>query len=479
MIQSKIAKKSDSKSGKTNSKSKIKKGQKMTSKIKKVEIKNPEKSKKPKETKSNKSDKTNSPNFGKKIQTNKKIILAASIIAAVLVLAFALAAIIFSGKKNTVAIWGLEKPQSLAVKSEIEKISKEQNLALEVQILDGEKSLSSQLIIPAKILAVITTKGYGTETAESKAGKNSALLADLTSEMTSSMRAAAKTAKNEKNENDERKVSVVPLLSDNLEIDIGTRAFRNSGMSAISTWSDIENFSKIQKRKIEFPLVFAGADGKFFLDILGGLAEAFDGQDSYKKAREILKNSAGKRFNAAQLADDLAQNPDSPLITSVRNLKNWQKNGLLNPNTFALSKKDVNAFVSSGLASGFFMSLSDHRNFGGKISNYSSIYLPSENNAAARFFTSATVCAVPLKKSKSVEKLIKTLVSQEGQENLSRATGLAPVLAHCRTPDKQADDVRYWIAATNTPNAGLGNEIFFTPAQYRQLAKELAAKVMY
>ena len=421
----------------------------MTKKIKKVEIKKSE----------------------EKIKINKKIILVAAIIALVLAVVFALAAIIFSGKKNTVAIWGLEKPQSLAVKSEIEKISKEQNLALEVQILDGEKSLSSQLMIPAKILAVITTKGYGTETAESKAGKNSALPADLTSEMTSSMRSAAKITRNE--------IAVIPLLSDNLEIDIATQAFRNSGMSAISTWSDIENFSKIQKRKIEFPLVFSGADGKFFLDLLGGLAEAFDGQDSYKKAREILKNAVGKRFNAAELSDELAENPDSPLITSIRTLKNWQKNGLLNPNTFALSKRDVNAFVSSGLASGFFMSLSDHRNFGGKISNYSSIYLPSENNAAARCFTSATICAVPLKKSKSVEKLIRTLVSQEGQENLSRATGLAPVLAHCRTPDKQADDVRYWIAATNTPNAGLGNEIFFTTSQYRQLAKELAAKVMY
>lgn len=454
----------------------------MTKKIKKVEIK---KYGKPKETKEKKSsnDKSDKPTSAESAKSEKKInrktILAASIIALVLVVFSVLAAIIFSGKKNTVAIWGLEKPQSLAVKSEIEKISKEQNLALEVQILDGEKSLSSQLMIPAKILAVITTKGYGTETAESKASKNSALSADLTLEMTSSMRAAAKITKNEKGEKDDGKISVIPLLSDNLEIDIATQAFRNSGMSAISTWSDIENFSRIQKRKIEFPLVFAGADGKFFLDLLGGLAEAFDGQDSYKKAKEILKNAAGKRFNAAKLADELAQNPDSPLITSVRTLKNWQKNGILNPNTFALSKKDVNAFVSNNLASGFFMSLSDHRNFGSKISNYSSIYLPSENNAAARCFTSATICAVPIKKSKPVEKLIKTLVSQEGQENLSRATGLAPVLAHCRTPDKQADDVRYWIAATNTPNAGLGNEIFFTPSQYRQLAKELAAKVMY
>ncbi|MDY2843368.1 MAG: hypothetical protein SOT81_05220 [Treponema sp.] len=454
----------------------------MTKKIKKVEIK---KSETPKETKEKKSsndkpDKLTSAESAKsEKKINKKTILASAIIALVLVVFSVLAAIIFSGKKNTVAIWGLEKPQSLAVKSEIEKISKEQNLALEVQILDGEKSLSSQLMIPAKILAVITTKGYGTETAESKASKNSALPADLTLEMTSSMRAAAKITKNEKGGKDDGKISVIPLLSDNLEIDIATQAFRNSGMSAISTWSDIENFSRIQKRKIEFPLVFAGADGKFFLDLLGGLAEAFDGQDSYKKAKEILKNAAGKRFNAAKLADELAQNPDSPLITSVRTLKNWQKNGILNPNTFALSKKDVNAFVSNNLASGFFMSLSDHRNFGSKISNYSSIYLPSENNAAARCFTSATICAVPLKKSKSVEKLIKTLVSQEGQENLSRATGLAPVLAHCRTPDKQADDVRYWIAATNTPNAGLGNEIFFTPSQYRQLAKELATKVMY
>ncbi len=442
----------------------------MAKKIKKVESKKSEKSL---ETSSKQEKEITKPQ--KENKTAKKIILSALILVFTAIIIAIFAAKI-SGQKSSIAIWGLEQQQSIAVKSQIEKISGEENLALDVLILDGEKNLSSQLKRSQKILAIITTKGYGTQTAASKASKKASLPLDFSSEMTSSMRNAAEIIKNKKGEDS---LSVIPLLSDNLELDIKTQAFKTSGMSSISTWDDIENFSRIQKRKIEFPLVFAGADGKFLLDLLGGLAEAFDGQDSYEKAKEILKNAASKKFNAAELASELAENPDSPLITSIRKLKSWHKNGFLNPNTFALSKKDVNAYVSSSLASEFFMSLSDHRNFGGKISGYSSIYLPSENSAVSRFFTSATVCAVPLKKSKTAEKIIKTLISKEGQENLSRATGLAPVLSHCRTPDKQADDVRYWIAATNAPNAGLGNEFFFTPEQYRQLAKELASKIRY
>lgn len=400
---------------------------------------------------------------------NKKIVISA---AAVLLAAFAVSLIPLLNRKNTIAIYGLGEPQTEAIKSQLLEISEEKKLGLDVLILSNEKSISSQLNLSPKTLAVITTSGYAMESAVKKANKKAGVSFDLTSEMTSSMRNSAIL-------NENKKVAAIPLLSDNLEIDIDTQAFRTSGMEAIATWNDITTFGRIQKRRIDFPLAFAGSDGQFFLDLLGGFAEAFDGQTSYNKAAEILRGAAGKKFDAVEIAKNLADNPDSPLITSIRFLKNWYKNGILNANTFSLSKKDIDAFVANSLAYGIFMTLSDHRNTENKISNYSSIYFPSDKSASSRTFTSSTIYAVSLKKSKSVEKLISDLVSADGQEKLSRATGFAPVLSHCRTPDKQADDVRYWIAATNPPNAGLGHEAYFTKEHFRQLGKELAARVIY
>lgn len=411
----------------------------------------------------------NKKNQNKKSSKTVKILIVAA--AAVLVLALA-AVISLSTKKNTVAIYGLEEPQAQALKSQIEEISNKKNLGLEVVVFTNEKTLTSQLNLSPKTLAVITTAGYGMENAVKKAGKKAGVSFDLTSEMTSSMRNSVRL-------NENKKVAAIPLLSDNLEIDINTQAFRTSGMERIATWDDISTFCRIQKRRIDFPLAFAGSDGEFVLDLLGGFAEALDGQDSYNKAAEILKDAAGKKFDAVEIAKSLADNPDSPLITSVRLLKNWYKNGFLNASTFSFTKKDINAFVENSLASGFFMTLSDHRNSGNKISDFSSIYFPSDHTASSRTFSSTTIYAVPLKKSKSAEKLISDLLSAEGQEKLSRSTGFAPVLAQCRTPDKQADDVRYWVAATNPPNAGLGHEVYFTQEHFRQLGKELASRIMY
>lgn len=405
----------------------------------------------------------------KSFRVSRKVVVAAGIVVLAAVLAFAA---LVSRKRNTIAIYGLDSQQAEAVKSQLMEISEEKHLGFEVAVLNNEKAISSQLTLSPKTLAVITTAGYGMESAVKRASKKAGVSFDLTSEMTSSMRNSTRL-------NGSKKVAAIPLLSDNLEIDIDTSAFRTSGMEAISTWADITEFSKIQKRRVDFPLAFAGTDGEFFLDLLGGFAEALDGQDSYSKAAEILKTAAGKKFDAAAIANELADNPDSPLITSIRFLKSWYKNGILNENTFSFSKRDINAFVENRLASGFFMTLSDHRNSGKNISNYSSIYFPSDKAASARTFSSTTIYAVPLKKSKSVEKIVSELVSADGQEKLSRATGFAPVLAHCRTPDKQADDVRYWVAATNPPNAGLGHEAFFTQEHFRQLGKELASRIMY
>ena len=124
------------------------------------------------------------------------------------------------------------------------------------------------------------------------------------------------------------------------------------------------------------------------------------------------------------------------------------------------------------------MSLEDHRAASQKtISRYTSIYFPSEHGANARVFTGKTYYAIPMVKSAKAASLLSEIVTPETQEALSRATGVAPVLAQCRVPDKQADDARYWIAATTVPLPGLSNETYLSKQQKASLAAEIASRV--
>ena len=206
-------------------------------------------------------------------------------------------------------------------------------------------------------------------------------------------------------------------------------------------------------------------------------AESLDGVSSYQAAAKILKQNENS-FNAVKVAVALCDEPDSPLATTIKQLKSWYRLGFIHPGVFSLQKNDVEAFASSRLASILSMSLETHRDFAqNTISRYSSVYFPSEHGANSRIFTGKTYYAVQMAKSESAQKLISALLSTEIQETLSRATGVAPVLAQCRTPDKQADDARYWIAATTAPLAGLSNEIYLSKADKSALAAEIAARI--
>lgn len=399
---------------------------------------------------------------------NKKILICVA--AAIILLLGAGAAVIFTPPKSyTVAFYKVEENQKNGIKSTIEQIAEKQKLEIVFKEYDSDKSLKDQLLLAKKPNIIITTSGYGVEMAAEKASSKASISRDLIQEMTSSMRNAAISAESGDG------LAAIPFLSSHFEVDIDTVDFRNSNTKKINTWNDVEKFMREQKTKKEAPLVFAGGNNDSFLNTVGALAESLDGTESYNEAVEIIaKNEKNPARTAAKLCDE----PDSPLATTVKMLSTWYKHGLIHPGAFSFQKNDVEAFAASRLSSVLFMSLENHRSFSQKaISRFTSIYFPSELGANSRIFTGTIYYAVPMIKSKKTETLIKYLVSTEIQENLSRSTGIAPVLAQCRTPDKQANDARYWIAATTTPLPGLANEVFLTKEQKKVIAAEIIARI--
>lgn len=408
---------------------------------------------------SKKSNETNS---------KKKII---SIALAVLLLAVVGAGIaLFAPSKNlTIAFYKIDDKQRQGITDAVNKIAEEKKLAISFIQYDSEKSLASQLPLAKRPSVLFTTSGFAVETAVSKVHKKVSISPAVSDGMTSSMRSAIKSV--------DKKIVAVPFLSSHLEMDIDLAEFRNSNVTQINTWNDVEKFMREQKRKKDAPLIFAGGNPDFLIDFAGAFAESIDGVASYQSAAKILKqNESG--FSAVKVAVALCDEPDSPLATTIKQLKAWYKLGFIHQGVFSLQKNDVEAFASSRLASVLSMSLETHREFAqNTISRYSSVYFPSEHSANARIFTGRTYYAVQMAKSEKAQELIASLLTPEMQETLSRSTGVAPVLAQCRTPDKQADDARYWIAATSAPLAGLSNEIYLSKTDKSALAAEIAARI--
>lgn len=318
-----------------------------------------------------------------------------------------------------------------------------------------------------KIDLIFAADGYALRNSLTAQNEDAPLPDIDLSALFSTMRQATKT----KN----KKYSAIPILFDNFEINIETSAFKMSGMKAIASWKDIEEFSQIQKGKSDYPVSFAGAEPVFLLDLLGALGEALEGKEAYDKAAEILIQASNLgSFDASEIVKKLFIYPDAPIPYSLYFLQQYAKKGYLTPASQYLKHTDINSYIQQRVTNLFFTSLSIHRTYDVKaISRFSSIYFPSDTRPEGRHFTANITYAVPVTKKAENTALIQELISTEAQASLSQMTGLAPVLANCPTPDKESDDARYWIAATSTPLAGLGHEAELTAEELANLGKEI------
>lgn len=340
---------------------------------------------------------------------------------------------------------------------------------------DNNVSLFFQMRQGRKPDLILTTSGQPLATAESLTADDISIPPALFDGITTTIQSATTRTEN-------RNFKSLPLLSSHFEIDINVRKMRRTSVQYINTWNDIARFIRESKEKNnDYGMVFAGNDGQFMLDFLSALTEAFSGKQAYEEAIKIIRDTISeytkkqKTLNMDEIALRLTKNADAPLFTAVQFLRKWLKEGLIYQESFNINKKTVAAFMESNDASVVVMSLSDHRNIDSHtLEPFSTIYFPSDRSADQRNFVAPIVYAVPVSKGAKTMSLIEKLISTETQEELSRLTGLAPVLRRCRIPDKQADDARYWVAGTNAPLPGLSLETTLSDSQLDSLGIALA-----
>lgn len=407
-----------------------------------------------------------------KLKINFKSIIL--LISAFLLILFAALILLvsISSKKPVAAFYGISEHNQKQIVSVLQTTHTRKNknsLPFEIVTLDSPISLERALKKSKKADLLFIEGGLNKDYAEKLSEKKSGgISVSLLNGMTSSIKQLVEEKK--------QKIYSVPLLIDNYELDVNLEKFYSSNIKQLNVLSDLEKLAKVTKSSTPSPIVFAGADDERLINFFGALIEAVSGSETLNSAKIKISNKIAE--------GKVSQNDFYDLLTGLTGskgelndtfkiLKNWQNQGLLPKNITSITTKDITAFLQADLSTAAFMTLSDHREIERDIiSNYSSVYYPALQQNVPRSFTSPVIFAVPLSKDKVSQKAVYKL-SDELQTKLSAATGLAPVQANCPVPDVQADNVRYWVAASGTPVTPLAQSLFVSKQQQNSFAEAL------
>jgi hypothetical protein len=278
----------------------------------------------------------------------------------------------------------------------------------------------------------------------------------------------------------------VPLLTDHFEIAYSRYWLDKASKAAPETMNDLLAYiaacnkysvqsMKTPKAKIlQWDLFFAASDPDTLLQLTGAYLQAAYGIQSCNALGNAIR--AGKPFDA--IIKEPLDSDGHTLATVLDVFKDWESSGLLHAQWTAFTLNDVKQFMKADLAPVAFMPLSVHRTLDSAIIvNYSASFFPVLNVNAPQAFTAPVICGVQLKKSPVIPSILQNLASQNVQAELSKETGLAPVNTRAAAADREADDVRYWTAATEPPYPGLDRAAFTTPADRKAFAEKIAAYV--
>ena len=361
--------------------------------------------------------------------------------------------------KPTVVFYKLDEKTVDALKSEISSMKKEngKEFKFTYEILDPQIPMSSQKALKKASLVFAALDSDVEEYAKT----SSKVVVQKESIIANTPSTTKEAFINEKKE-----VYAVPLLYDFYILDINRGMFEQSGLSYLGVIDDLKNFAKWSSENKDAPLMFPGKEDDGMVDFIGGYVEAVYGSD-------VLENAAAKLYQAFK-SDYKANDAKYTSLTQVSE-EMISEGGLLNPafkeirkmvadksisgTSFYMNETDFVFFMEGAYTCAMGNRLSQHRLIEHKKANvFSTVYFPGKNLNNDRKFQALSICALSQSKDKNITSIINLLASSR-QSSLSLKTGLAPVDSSCSASDRQSDDVRYWLAASEGPVKPLSQSV--------------------
>lgn len=406
-----------------------------------------------------------------KIKLSLKKIVISIVALIIFLIVLSLVIIGISSHRPTAAFYGISETNQEQIAKVLQSTAAKKKgrfLPFNIVTLDSSVSLENALK-KQKADIVFVNRGKNSDFAAARAAKKHTTFdIDILKGMTTSVRKTA-FVQNEK-------VAAVPLLLDNYELDVHTEKFQASNIKTLNTLEDLEKLARITKSSTPSPIIFPGGDNDFLINIFGALVEAVSGKSACVEGKEKLANliDSGKaNYNSyVETLKELFADGNAYCET-YKLLKSWSQKEILPKNIYQINVRDMKIFMQTEIVTAAFQNLSEHRTFERPvIAKYTSVYIPAVTETSERNFTSPVVLGISLTKDKIARSAIEKL-ADEFQSQLSFATGLAPVQASCSVPDVQADDVRYWVAASDEPLPALADWIFTTKGQKNVFADAL------
>lgn len=366
---------------------------------------------------------------------------------------------------NTIAFYRVPQNVQTAIINVLNADSENQNQekTFEVLVLSEELSLEAQKTKIKKCDAVIFINDIQTaEFFESPVTKPINLsLANIADGYPSSILSSLKisgaggSGAADGAENSAQSVKILPFLYDFYELDVNYPLYQKSQMKSINVWDDLAETAYRELPYTKAPVILPVADDREFLNFMGLIAEALSGSQAYEN---MLEN-----FNF-----EAALENGKPLALAVNEIRGFLQHGLIPYDSIKFIPEDILFYMDHELSGIYFTKLSQHRKISNKVvNNYTSIYCPSKVFTADRKFAAEQYSISLIKNTAETTRLVKNL-SDSLQTELATKTGLSPVQKKCAVPDHQADDVRFWLAASKGPVMPLAN--FFRTQEERHSA---------
>ena len=406
-----------------------------------------------------------------KIKLSLKKVIISIVALIIFLIALFLVIIGISSHRPTAAFYGISESNQEKIAKVLQSTASKKKgrfLPFNIVTLDTSVSLENALK-KQKADIVFVNRGKNSDFAAARAvKKHTTFDIELLRGMTTSVRKTAFVS--------DEKVAAVPLLLDNYELDVHTEKFNSSNIKVLNTLDDLEKLAWITKSSTPSPIIFPGGDNDFLINIFGALVEAVSGKSACIEGKEKLEkliDSGKANYNSyTETLKELFADGNAYSET-FKLLRNWSQKEILTKNVYQINVRDMKIFMQSEIVTAAFQSLSEHRTFERPvIAKYTSVYIPAETETSVRFFTSPVILGISLSKDKIARAAIEKL-SNEFQSQLSFATGLAPVQANCSVPDVQADDVRYWVAASDEPLPAVADWIVTTKGPKNAFAEAL------
>lgn len=322
--------------------------------------------------------------------------------------------------------------------------------------IDPTLSQAQQLKIFKKCDLVFTQIGIETEFFAPYTQSPSQNILNL---MPSSMRKAARSAQN---------TYALPLLFDHFELAWNKKYLLQTNIEKPLTFDHLIQAQQQLQKSVKYPFICAGAHDAILLGLVSALTEASQDTEAWRTIVTTARNLS---------PEQIIEIPE--LQKTLQILIEWRKTGFIHPEWFRMTQTDILAFMENNYTIFVAMFLSDHRTIEHKtIEKYDSIYFPSVDGRSNRAFVAPSYLALLPKKKKInpfAQGLYQDLMHNKTQEKLSSVSGLSPANAQCETADRQASDVRLWIAASQEPLPSFSTVLYTQKADITQSATTIRA----